>query len=141
MMKYLKKIVFIALIFSGILSSCGQDKKTKSGMSEVEESKISLITAKELHKLNDSILLIDVRTPEEFASGHIENSININMRSDDFKEQIAALEKGKEIYLYCKKGGRSNSAAKMIEDMEFEKIYDLKGGITAWEDEGLKTVK
>ena len=87
------------------------------------------------------ILLIDVRTPDEFTSGHIENSINIDMRSDDFKEQIAALQKGQEIYLYCKKGGRSNTAAKMIEGMEFEKIYDLKGGISAWEDEGLKTVK
>ena len=130
-MKYAKTIVLIALIFSGIAASCGQDK----------ESKISLITASELNKANDSILLIDVRTPDEFASGHIQNSVNIDMRSDDFKEQIAALEKGQEIYLYCKKGGRSNSAAKMIEEMDFEKIYDLKGGITAWEDEGLKTVK
>ncbi|UCE93629.1 MAG: rhodanese-like domain-containing protein [Flavobacteriaceae bacterium] len=141
MMKYTKIFLLIALIFTGMTASCGQDKKNQSNGSQENESKISLISASELDKVNDGILLIDVRTPEEFASGHIENSININIGSDDFKEQIAALPKDQEIYLYCKKGGRSNSAAKMIEGMEFKKIYDLKGGITAWEDEGLKTVK
>lgn len=140
-MNYTKTNIFLIVILWIGFNSCGQKKQNEQAKDVVSKTNISLITAAELNQISDSILIIDVRTPEEFASGHIENSININMQSVDFMEQIATLEKGQSVYLYCKKGGRSNRAARMIQEMEFKNIYDLKGGILQWEKEGYKTIK
>ena len=120
--------------------SCGQKSKEKSEDQD-SGSKISLISASELNKANDQILLIDVRTPEEFNSGHIENAINIDYKSDSFKDVIGKLDTDQEVYVYCKVGGRSGRSATILKEMGFKNVYDLEGGILAWEKEGLKTVK
>ncbi|MCP4882432.1 MAG: rhodanese-like domain-containing protein [Flavobacteriales bacterium] len=135
----ISNITLITLLWIGF-ASCGQKQNDKS-TDQDSASVISLISATELDKVSDQILLIDVRTPGEFASGHIENSINIDYKSDDFKDLIGELDKNQEVYVYCKVGGRSGRSAKILEDMGFEKIYDLDGGINAWEKEGLKMVK
>ena len=133
------KFLLITILWVSFVS-CDQKQNNKS-TDQDSASVISLISASELDKANDQILLIDVRTPGEFASGHIENSINIDYKSDDFKDLIGELDTNQEVYVYCKVGGRSGRSAKILEDMGFEKVYDLKGGIIAWEKEGLKTVK
>jgi len=135
----ISNITLITLLWIGF-ASCGQKQNDKS-TDQDSASVISLISATELDKVNDQILLIDVRTPGEFASGHIENSINIDYKSDNFKDLIGELDKNQEVYVYCKVGGRSGRSAKILKDMGFEKIYDLDGGINAWEKEGLKMVK
>ena len=76
--------------------------------------------------------VIDVRTPEEFEKGHLENSININWNSDDFKNQIAKLEKTKPVFVYCLSGGRSSSAANQMRADGFKEVYELNGGIMKW---------
>jgi len=120
--------------------SCGQQQKEGSD-DQNTGSKISLISPAELNKVNKDILLIDVRTPEEYASGHLENSVNIDYKTDNFKELVTELDTNQDVYVYCKVGGRSNSAAKMMKKMGFKKIYDLEGGIDNWEKNDLKTVK
>lgn len=132
-------IVVIAFLWISV-SSCGQKQKDKAGSQE-SDSAISLISPSELNKVNKDILLIDVRTPEEFASGHIENSVNIDIKSDDFFSQIDKLDRNQEVYVYCKIGGRSGHAAKKMEEMGFKKIYDLDGGIRQWERDGFKQTK
>lgn len=122
------------------LASCGQKQNEKSSDQD-SASKISLISPEDLNKVNKDIILIDVRTPGEYASGHVENSVNIDFRASNFKELIGELDKNQDVYVYCKVGGRSGSAARMMEDMGFKKVYDLKGGIIAWEKDGFKTVK
>lgn len=133
------KVLLITIVWIGFVS-CGQKQNDKS-TDQDSTAKISLISASELNKTNDQILLIDVRTPEEFASGHIENSINIDYTADNFKDLIGELDTNQEVYVYCKVGGRSGRSAKILKDMGFKKVYDLKGGIIAWEKEGLHTVK
>lgn len=92
---------------------------------------------KELHitdftqKHVKNAILIDVRTPEEFNSGHLEHAININWYDSDFQNRVNELEKDKTIYVYCKKGGRSAEAAKLIDSMGFE-VIDLLGGYDAF---------
>ena len=131
--------LFIALLWISLLS-CGQ--KQKEGSPDQDSmSKVSLISPAELNKVNKDILLIDVRTPGEYASGHLENSINIDYKADNFKDLISELDPNQEVYVYCKVGGRSARSAKVIKEMGFKNVYDLKGGIIAWEKEGLKTVK
>jgi len=132
-------ILFIGLLWISMIS-CGQ--KQKDGSKDQDSSaKISLISPVELNKVNKEILLIDVRTPNEYASGHLENSVNIDYKADNFKDLISELDTDQEVYVYCKVGGRSGRSAKILKDMGFKKVYDLEGGILAWEKEGFKTVK
>jgi rhodanese-related sulfurtransferase len=83
---------------------------------------------------SEQVHLIDVRTPEEFAEGHIEGAKNINFHSNDFLAQFSQLDREKPVYLYCKSGNRSGKAAKELADMGFKRIVDLKGGYLAWKE-------
>ncbi|MCX7548591.1 rhodanese-like domain-containing protein [Xanthomarina sp. F1114] len=78
---------------------------------------------------NKDVQLIDVRTPEEFEEGHIEDAINIDYYSEDFAEEFNKLDKDKPVYLYCRSGFRSNESALKLSEMGFKDIYDLEGGI------------
>lgn len=81
--------------------------------------------------------LIDVRTPEEFNSGHIENAKNFDWLGNDFEINVANLDKSKPVFVYCKVGGRSSKAATKLAELGFSKIYDLNGGYLKWESAGL----
>ncbi len=83
--------------------------------------------------------LVDVRTEEEFGASHLKDAQNICVTMDNFEERAKGLDKNKPVYVYCKSGGRSAKAAKILTDMGFTKVYDLQGGITNWEEKGLET--
>ena len=85
--------------------------------------------------------LVDVRTPQEFANGHLENAKNINFNDPEFKQKIAQLDKSKPIAVYCGVGGRSGKASKILVELGFKDISDLAGGITAWSAAHKKVVK
>jgi len=87
------------------------------------------------------VQLVDVRTPEEFNEGHIENAVNINFMSDDFDANVANLDKEKPVMVYCKAGGRSAKAAARLKELGFKAITDLEGGISNWTSENKPTVK
>lgn len=76
--------------------------------------------------------LVDVRTAEEFAAGNIHSAVNIDFYQNDFKDKIGKLDKSNPVFVYCAAGGRSNKAATILKELGFSKIYDLKGGYTAW---------
>jgi len=86
---------------------------------------------------NNDIYLIDVRTPQEYASQHIGNAVNIDINSSTFESQISSLDKNKPVYVYCLSGGRSARAAQKMNDLGFTEVYNLSGGITKWNAEGL----
>ena len=88
-----------------------------------------------------NVQLVDVRTPQEFANGHLENARNINYNDPKFKENIALLDKSKPIAVYCGVGGRSGKASKILVELGFKDITDLAGGITAWTAASKKVVK
>ena len=83
----------------------------------------------------NEVTIIDVRTSEEYKSGHIKNAQNINVQSEDFKTKIQYFDKEKPIYIYCRSGARSGKAGKILEEMGFVEIYDLNGGILSWKGE------
>jgi rhodanese-related sulfurtransferase len=79
-------------------------------------------------------LIIDVRTPQEYAQGHIANALNIDyLKQDSFVQKFAGFNKTQPVYLYCGSGNRSGKAAKQLAALGFESIYDLKGGYAAWQ--------
>ena len=81
--------------------------------------------------------VIDVRTPEEFSSQHIDRAVNINWNGDDFVAQAQKLDKTKPVFVYCMVGGRSKKASNQLAEMGFAKVYDLQGGIMKWNAAGL----
>ncbi len=77
-------------------------------------------------------ILIDVRTPEEYSDGHIDNALNINWFDENFQKQFESIDKNETIYVYCKKGGRSAKAAHLLDSLGFKKVIDLEGGYDAY---------
>lgn len=105
--------------------------------SEKKES-VFLIDTHELKEAvtQRNVQLIDIRTPNEFSSGHIENAVNVDFfNQNNFKATFTKLDKKKPLYIYCRSGKRSSRAAKQLTGLGFEKIYDLKGGYMKWRDQ------
>lgn len=114
-----------------LLISCqGQTSKTVNTLSVVEYSKILDATP--------NAQFVDVRTPQEYVQEHIGNAQNINWNDPNFVSNIEKLDKNKPVFLYCKSGGRSNSAATKLIEIGFKEVYNLEGGIMKWNASGKK---
>ena len=85
--------------------------------------------------------IIDVRTPEEVAEGHLADASTINFLSPDFTTQVAGLNKKGTYLLYCRSGSRTRKAADAMQKMGFKHVYMLEGGINAWKEAGKEVVK
>ena len=79
-------------------------------------------------------ILLDVRTEVEYKAGHIPGSLQIDfLKTEDFKKQVAVLDKSKPYLLYCRSGKRSKDAMSVMKEMGFTKLFDLQGGFNSWE--------
>jgi phage shock protein E len=107
----------------------------------VQAKNISQKKLQELLKSDDRPLLIDVRTPSEYANGHIEGAIN--MPHKQLKGQLALLTdaKNKQIVLYCHSGTRANYAKKVLKKNGFKQLDHLAGDYKAWKKKGLPLIK
>ena len=114
---------YIVLILFVLNTSCTNSQNFKSV--DVTEFKTTL------EKTTDAQLL-DVRTPGEFAGGHISNAKNVDWNGSDFDTQVANLDKEKPVFVYCLSGGRSKKAASHLKDLGFKNIIELNGGYLAW---------
>ena len=85
----------------------------------------------------DDLVVLDVRTPEEFAEGHLEGAVLVDFYAADFAEQLAALDTDVPYLVYCRSGNRSGQALGVMEQLGFASAVDVDGGIVAWADAGL----
>lgn len=88
----------------------------------------------------DPGVLLDVRTPEECASGVIEGARMLDFTGSDFKTELAKLDRGTPVFVYCAAGGRSYRACRQLQELGFERIYDLVGGMQAWREADMPVV-
>jgi len=84
--------------------------------------------------------ILDVRTPEEFATGHLEGAVNIDFSDPGFSEAIAALDRDVPYVLYCRTGNRSAEAAALMRELSFAEVYEISGGIVEWVGAGFPVV-
>lgn len=136
-----------------LLGACMDNATKASEMnSEVSTSTISeqantivVLTVSDfssaIQQNNQSVQLLDVRTPSEFSDGHIEGAVNMDVNSNSFVSAIQTLDPAMPVYVYCRSGGRSARAAKIMEQEGFKTIFDLEGGITAWTAQDMPTKK
>jgi carboxyl-terminal processing protease len=103
------------------------------------QQQVDVQTFEQALNKND-IVLIDVRTPEEFNAGYIAGATNIDINSNTFKQQIKQLSKNKTVLVYCRSGNRSAKASKILRKNHY-KVMDLAGGINAWIQSGKKLVQ
>lgn len=128
-LKIVRRVLFLILmtISATQISGCNTNDNIVS------------VSAREFDKeiKADSVQLLDVRTPQEYAEGHIDGALNINVQSDDF-QQVAEKELSKDstILVYCRSGRRSMNAAEILTKLGY-KVVNFKGGIIEWREDGL----
>lgn len=121
--------IFQAIIGFVVLSCNGQNSKEIKNIDSKAFAEIIAATP------NPQIL--DVRTPAEFSSDHIDKSVNVDWLGDSFVAGTEKLDKTKPVFVYCKSGGRSQSAVAKLEELGFTNVYQLQGGILKWDAAGL----
>lgn len=100
---------------------------TSSGYADVNVSE-----AKRMIETNTNLVILDVRTQEEYEEGHIKNAVLIPL--SEFEGRLNELDKEKEILVYCRSGVRSATASQILIDNGFVTVYNILGGIIAWRD-------
>jgi phage shock protein E len=102
---------------------------------------ISTISVDDAAALTDDppsdLVVLDVRTPEEFAEGHLDGAVLVDFYDADFAEQLAALDPDVPYLMYCRSGNRSGQALGVMEQLGFSSVADVGGGILAWTAAGL----
>ena len=89
---------------------------------------ISQVTTEEM----SNVVLLDVRTPQEYSAGHLNGAVNMDWLSGNFDSMVKPLDKNETIYVYCKLGGRSAKAQARLKELGFTKVINLEGGYDAW---------
>ena len=118
MKKYLLRSIFTAL--------CAVFGCSAKGFVSVDADEF----AREIAR--SGVQVVDVRTAEEYASGHIPAAVNMDVYQPDFAKQIATLDKERTVALYCRSGRRSKSAAEQAVKLGY-KVVELDGGILSWQ--------
>jgi thioredoxin len=121
----MKRFTFLSFLI--VLFSCSSNSQTYSNL-KPKDFKAEI-------EQNAGIIL-DVRTPNEVSTGQIENASTIDFYDKNFKDKIAKIQKDKTVYVYCKSGGRSSKAAKLLVEAGQSKVINLQGGIMAWKRAG-----
>lgn len=129
----MKRFLLYLLIISIHATSCGQRNNETASTSN--GSIASSIDANEFEKgiQQADVQILDVRTAGEFASGHLKNAMQANYNNqNEFVERTKHLDKNKPVYIYCLSGMRSQGAMSTLQEMGFNKLYHLVGGINSW---------
>ena len=126
----MKKV--IALITSVLLlAGCSSSASGVTNMNVSEFSK----------KITEAgVITVDVRTPGEFMTGHIQGAQNIDFESGNFENEISTLDKNGTYAVYCRSGNRSGQAVAIMHDAGFHNVYNLNGGIIDWTNSGMMLV-
>jgi phage shock protein E len=93
--------------------------------------------AKTILDKQPGIIVLDVRTPQEYAGGHLKNARNLDYNAPDFATQLAKLDKKKSYLVYCAVGGRSSKAAKLMQEQGFRQVFNVSEGYTGLKKVGL----
>jgi len=94
-----------------------------------------------LNKDSANFIILDVRTLGEYVPDHLENGVNLNYYNSDFKATLDTLIKDKKYLLHCRSGSRSANAFKIMKELKFKEVYNMKGGISAWKNASYPTTK
>lgn len=126
----MRRLFYVLFITVLALNSCKNDAEQK----HEPKQKISLVKPTVFYEkmAEHEGKIIDVRTEKEYNAGHIKNAINMHLYDKDFEKQLETLDKNQRLYVYCKVGGRSAEAVRIIKEKGFKRVIELDGGMDAW---------
>ena len=136
MLKLLRPVALLALALASIAAQ-GEEKNP------MKDPGVKHVDAKQAKVLVEAkkVVVLDIRTPEEFKEGHISGATNIDFNGPDFAKQVGQLDKSKSYLVHCAGGGRSTRSLPILKKLEFKSVYHLDGGFGGWADQGLPVEK
>ena len=115
------------------LGSCASNSSTtEEKNAKVEEVISTLDNVNEFNFKSKKNVLLDVRTPEEFAEGHVPGAINIDVKNNNFTDEISKLDTKKNYYIYCKSGVRAKLATDKMQEKGFKNAVNFKDGMSTY---------
>lgn len=131
-MRRIVMILLAVLSLGLVLSACSSSTSAVSTVGPEEFQQVAT---------QPGTRVVDVRTPAEYAAGHLQGAVNIDVESATFADQVGALDPAGTYAVYCRSGNRSKSATQQMADAGLSTIYELDGGINAWATAGLPVVQ
>lgn len=136
-MKTILLLAVFALFSPMSFADAGKAAVRADGSKTLSVQIVSPADAEKLMKDVPGLIVLDVRTPDEFAAGHIKGARNIDFFGSDFEKQVAALDATKPVLIHCASGNRSSQALDQIKDSaKFPTVYHLKVGFSGWKAAG-----
>lgn len=124
-----------------LLASCGGDPAEPAGATAPVGAGLRRVTPTDAAAIAtdppDDLVVLDVRTEEEFAVGHLDDAVMLDFYRTDFTDRLAELDPDVPYLLYCRSGNRSGQTLAIMEELGFRDVADLDGGIVAWQAAGL----
>lgn len=111
----------------------------KSEFKEIEPKEVFTILEK--HRGNPDFVVLDVRTPEEYEKGHIENAHLLNAKSDSFEDEIGKMDKNRKYFVYCRTGRKSRKAVELMQKSGYKEAHSIIGGMDKWKRRRLPVEK
>lgn len=127
----MKKLLSALFASTLLLTSCSSGGSATDLESQDFASKVA----------EPGVIVLDVRTAAEFAEGHLENAINIDVEGGQFDSGIAQLDKTKTYAVYCRSGRRSGNAVEKMSSAGFASLFNLNAGIIDWQSQGLPVAR
>jgi len=145
MKEFTIRIIYCLSLLIGI-SACdnNSDKATGEQIVQSIREDISVEKAYEMIKNSnhdENLVLIDVRTPQQYEQVHLQNTILINYRDPNFKTEISKLDKNRTYIVHCRSGKRSGKACEIMQETGFKEVYNVAGGILEWQEVDLPVVR
>ena len=142
-MKRLLHLIAASLASLSLPATAGESPSGKPSSEAPATKRFRNVDVAEWERLrkDPAVVVLDVRTAEEFAEGHMPGAINLDIRGGKFAETLAGLDKSKTYLVHCAVGGRSAKACGQMDGLKFEKVLNLSGGITAWEAAGNRPIR
>lgn len=125
-----KKLIAAGAVATALLGACGGTATDIQLVSATEASTVLADRAPE-------VVLLDVRTPEEFNEIRVPGSVNIDFYANNFAAQLDQLPKDVPYVVYCRSGNRSSSTMDIMRDLGFTEVWDVDGGIISWSEADL----
>ena len=126
----MKSLLFV-LLPALFLSGCKQSSTPPVGIKDVSAQE-----AADLIASKSNLVVLDIRTPEEFAAGHIKDARLINFREESFATEIAKLDRATPYLVHCASGNRSGQSLATFRELGFTELYHLENGFKGWQSAG-----
>lgn len=127
----IRSLLVLVLALSVLVTACSSDTTTQS---------IELFSPAEAAQViaDDpaGLVVLDIRTSEEFSDAHLVDAIMVDFYAEDFADQLDTLDKDVPYVMHCRTGNRSSDAVKTMKDLGFVEVYEIDGGIVNWYDQG-----